>query len=748
MPKFLVFIVLLLSSFSKVSACGYSPYGEDVRYCLLQPHLFNYTSYSPFNYNASLWGFNFEYSTESIEANILDWHNYTNKKAPIYAIQEFNYKLKVTDIHSNSTNEFIRYLYANKKTDAIAYLKMAKECEVVNSLNVEDPWERNQLSINTNRKTFLNKLVRITNEQKNEYFKRKYAFLTIRLAFYANDVELIKKIFTTNYTDSQKDYLYYWSLFFYSFAKDDKSFMMDAANLMANCPEKFYASYYFHHDNFKLEEALSFAKTKTEIANLYAYASVQRLDRNLDYLKKIHKNQPNSKILSFLLLREINKLEDWIYTPYYTNYNPSTNFWKENTTTQTLRMRSENDRLYAKEVLQFLQSIDLNKTENPMLWKAAKIQVEFMSRDFASCLQSIRQFEKQFSKEEAVFGQVQLIKALVITANQEFGKAIIQPEIHSIILKNKSDSRFLFALGRELEFKGNIQDGMALMASLDQISNEVEWQGNRSVTSGNLNEFYTYFDYLDFVYSANDLQKIANRLKKPMKSDFEREIYSVLLRDQLQILDLLGTKYIREDKLGNALAIFKSMDKKYWEDNYNPWERGNYNEYYAFDQNPFFTFKNTGEFIKPREKFNVNKLTITEHLIKYLKIANNPQTKNKDYYYFIIANCYHNMSQYGHSWMLRRFQSYTYWGYGTNEYMNESYIDEYEYRANKKALQYYDLAYQNAKTNKFKALCLRMMDYAEHQTYSSSKRVDKVYPQYAKELSGCENLEDFFKSRR
>ena len=247
-------------------------------------------------------------------------------------------------------------------------------------------------------------------------------------------------------------------------------------------------------------------------------------------------------------------------------------------------MRSENDRLYAKEVLQFLQSIDLNKTENPMLWKAAKIQVEFMSRDFASCLQSIRQFEKQFSKEEAVFGQVQLIKALVITANQEFGKAIIQPEIHSIILKNKSDSRFLFALGRELEFKGNIQDGMALMASLDQISNEVEWQGNRSVTSGNLNEFYTYFDYLDFVYSANDLQKIANRLKKPMKSDFEREIYSVLLRDQLQILDLLGTKYIREDKLGNALAIFKSMDKKYWEDNYNPWERGNYNEYYAFDQ--------------------------------------------------------------------------------------------------------------------------------------------------------------------
>lgn len=748
MQKFLICLVLLLSSFSKVNACGYSPYGEDVRYCLFHPQLFHYNNYSAFNYNANLFGFDFDYSSEIVEANILDWHNYTNKKVSIYAIQEFNYKLKGTDIHPKSDNEFIRYLYANKKTEAIAYLKMAKECEIVNNLNVEDPWERNQLDINTNRKTFLLKLVRLTSEQKNEYFKRKYAFLAIRLAFYAGELDTIEKLFISTYNDDKKDYLYYWSLFFYSFAKEDKSYLLDAANLLAYCPEKSYASYYFHHDNFKIEDALPFAKTKADLANLYAYASVQRLDRNLDYLKKIHEIQPNSKILSFLLLREINKLEDWIYTPYYTNYNPSTDFWKSNTTTQTLRMRSEKDRLYAKEVLQFLQSIDLNKTENPILWKAAKIQLEFMSRDFNSCLQSIAQFEKSISKEEPIFEQIQMIKALTITAKQEFGKAIIRPEIQPIILKNKSNSRFLFALGRELEFKGNIPDGMALMASLGSISSDVEWQGNRSVTSGNLDEFYSYFDYLDFVYSASDLQKITNRLKKPFKTDFEREIYSALIKDESRLLDLLGTKYIREDKLDYALAVFKSMDKKYWDDNYNPWERGNYGDYYTFDQNPFYTFKKTKEFIKTREQFNVNKLTITEHLVKYLKIANNPKTKNKDYYYFIIANCYHNMSQYGHSWMLRRFQSYTYYGYGDDEYKNDSYYDEYEYRTNKKAIFYYNLAFKNAKTDKFKALCLRMMDYAEHQTYSSSKRVQNAYPQYANELSGCENLEAFFKARR
>jgi len=41
-----------------------------------------------------------------------------------------------------------------------------------------------------------------------------------------------------------------------------------------------------------------------------------------------------------------------------------------------------------------------------------------------------------------------------------------------------------------------------------------------------------------------------------------------------------------------------------------------------------------------------------------------------------------------------------------------------------------------------------MMDFAEHQTFSSAKRVDRRYPQYANELSGCENLENFFKARR
>jgi hypothetical protein len=103
------------------------------------------------------------------------------------------------------------------------------------------------------------------------------------------------------------------------------------------------------------------------------------------------------------------------------------------------------------------------------------------------------------------------------------------------------------------------------------------------------------------------------------------------------------------------------------------------------------------------------------------------------------------MSDYGNSWMMRRyFNSSSYYGQETE---NESYTDEIEYRNKIIAVANYKLAYQYAKTAKFKALCLRMMDYAVENEYTDSKRVAAEFPEFTSDLSGCENLENYFKSR-
>ncbi|MFB9079600.1 hypothetical protein ACFFLS_06910 [Flavobacterium procerum] len=760
MNKFLIFTILLVSSFGRIQACGYSPFGEDIRYSICKPEYFNYKHYKSFYYTAELWGYDFDEYPEKykiVDSNILDWYNFTHKKVAIEDIEEFNFKLLFTDVNPNSDNKFIQYLYQNNEKEAIKYLKIAKGCELTN--DADDAWERNETVNNGRRARLLNKMLRYIDEEKNLYFKRKYAFLTIRLGHYSGNREVVKDVFESNFKNTKKDYLYYWSLFFYTFTKSNPGYMVDVADLMANSPEKKHASYYFFHENFKVEEALKYAKSKTDIANIYAYASVQKRDQALDYIKEIYANSPKSEILGFLLLRELNKIEDWVYTPYYSNYSPSIdyqNFWdseENNISTQTLRARSENDRLYAKKVLDFVNSINSSKIQNPIVWKTVAINLEFITRNYKDCLKKIALFEKEY-KTEKVFEEIEKIKALCIMADQENGRAVIKPELEETILKYKADARFIFALGRELEFKGNLTDGIALISLIEESesidggfnSYDVEWQGNRIKSSSNLKEFKRYFDYLDFVYTAKAVQKILDKTEDPGLTDFQKRIYAVILKDKNSLKDLLGTKYIRESQLNNALKTFKTLDKKYWDDNYNAWERGEYGDNYVFDQNPFYDLKHTASFIPHTEKYLVTKLSVTEHLVKYSRLANNPKTADRSYYYFLIANCYYNMSDYGNSWMMRRYTSRNLY-YG-DEYQNESYIDEIEYRNKLKAIANYKLAFKNAKTNKFKALCLRMMDFVEHQEYSNSERVKKEFPEFASDLSGCVNLEAYFKARK
>lgn len=762
MKKFLVFTVLFLSSFLKVSACGYSPYGEDVRYCLFNPKYFNYNQYYGFYYNNFIWGYDSmkdDFQDKiSYEANILDWYNYTNKKVAIDEIIFFNNNLKMTDIQLDSNNAFLNFLYKNKKNDVIKYLIYAKKCEDFNGYFEENVWERNVPTQKQSASNFEKKLVQVYNSENNLYLKRKYAFQCIRLAFYNGNLELIKTIFNKEFLNTKKDYLYYWSLYFHCFTNNNNGNYNDIAELFTNCPEKTFASQFYFNNKFNLEKALPFAKNPTQMANLYAYASARVLDKNLDNLKLIYQNKPKFKTLDFLLLREINKIEDWVYTPFYTNYSPSIEeegYYDESEsskiTTQTLRMRAAKDRIYAQEVLNFINLCDISKVDNPVLWRSAKIQLLFITQQYDEALIAIKDFEVKHKKEKVV-AEIEKIKALCITAKQQYDKAIITNEVNTIIEKNLEDKRFLFALGRELEFKGNLLDGIALISMADHNnysedeynSNDVEWRGNRLQTTANLDVFSNYFDYLDFVYSANDLQILITKLNQ-ISSDKKNDIiYQSLLKDKNYLTDMLGTKYIREEKINLALITFKSLGNQYWQDNYNAWERGKFDEFMMFDENPFYTIKYTTDFIEKKDRYFVNKLTITEHLTKYLRLANDIKRKDRDYYYFLIANCYLNMTDMGNSWMMRRFKSNSSY---SGEFLNESYIDNLEYRSRNKTIEYYDLAYQNSKSDKFRALCLHMINFAQGYVGEYNK-LKAEYPEYNDELSNCYALESFFNSRR
>lgn len=774
MKKLLVFTLILASN--HFFACGFYPYGEDVRMRFLNPDLFKYKTYSEFNYSSSLFYPVYDdlYGENGTYPNDKLWFDYCNGKVDYASISAALFELSSESITADSDNKMIQYLYKMKDLEAINYLIFAKNCESFNAF-FEDPWERTEVVPVKERTQLIDKATQLSKSVKSEILKKRYAFLAIRLAFYNDDKDRIVDLYKTNFSaDKEKTILNYWSMYFRIFAEKDnelKSFY--AAQVYANAPDKRFVVFGSFDRKAKIESILKFAKTNEEKANVYLLAGILKVDKSFDYIKKVYELNPKSDGLSFMLLREINKIEDWVFTPYYTMFSPSiqTNYWYDAESVFSLKniqKRVAKDRKYASKLEKFIASNDFSKTENPALWSIAQAHLLFASEKYESSLNLIAQLEKKLGKTDAVYKQLQLIKSLNLTANQSVNNAIIKEEVKEILLENGTNKQFIFAIGRELEYKKNYVDATVLYSKLLDIENMYfVWKSDRNKQTSYRDYFYNYYQYIDVYYSANEVEKlIANVKENASKNDkFSVWAYNYIKKENSRLYDLLGTMYIRKDDLKTALSYFNKVEVGYWNDYYSLWQRKDI-EGNVFDENPFFTLKYTSDFMPEKENFVANKISVTKRLIQYLEKAANPNEKDRDYYYFLTANCYYNMTINGNAWMMRRF------GISANDV--EPYPeDQEEFIGGDLAKKYYLLAYSTAKTDKFKSLCLRLAGRCEKNkldyNYATKYKGDfdfypeyllgknKYYgdlktkfPDYYDDLmtSGCTVFENYYSSRR
>ena len=777
MKSFLVFI--LISASKSICGCGFYPYGEDTRISLFNPSIFGYYAYSDFYYSSHSFSSSHSdsttFPTNYVEPNTRLWFNYCRGKVDMKTVSFAVYKLMSSEINAKSQNEMIQYLYRQKDSDALNYLVFAKNCEFSNSWQ-EDPWERQTFLVTPKRLELMNQALTLAEMVQNKELKKRYAFLAIRLAWYNREYEKIKSIFTSAFEKTNnKDILYYWSLYFKSFTEKDISLAnFELAQVFANATDKRFVCHQYFNKGTSLEKILQFAKTNEEKANVYLLAGVEKYDKALPYLQKIYEFSPASEGLSFLVLREINKIEDFVFTPYYTLFGPSLsyNFWSEgnaDVSVQQILNRSEGDRIYAKEVLKFISSIDIKKVKNPVLWESAKAYLQFITRDYKSCLVSVKHLQKSTLTNELA-NQLQIIKSLALTANQIQGAAIIPSEIQSSLIENKKNAQFLFAIGKELEYLGNSTDAALLYSKFPQIWYEENSNyGNKSVfwkTAKNKEQTYTdyftdYIEYTDVVYTPEQTQRLIDNIEE---NKDKTDLFSLFKYEKVKshiprLYDLLGTKYIRQNKLDNALLSFEKAGTQYWNRAYTSWD-DNAN---IFDQNPFYTLKYTPTFIAATEKIRLNKYTVTKKLINYLHKAEDKKEKDRDYYYFLVANAYYNMGAEGNVSMMRRFSSWS-------KYSLSPIEDEVEFRQSNLAKQYYLLAKQYAQTDKYKALCLRMIvrcekhkieynsmdwnlnNYDYDSLFTSNKYYIDLktnYVDYFDDLvSNCDRFDRYFGARR
>jgi len=780
MKKLVIFTAILLSSI--LSACGFYPYGEDVRFYFLNPKNFSYQAYSSFYYSS----LSFEQNSEAVISNQDNeklWRKYCDNKISLTDISAVLEDFSFSDIQENSMNPFLRYLYSKKDIEAVNYLKFAKNCEYFNTWQ-DDPWERNENTATVKRNDLLNKATVLASKSRKVDFKKRYAFLALRLAFYNKDMKNIEKIHSQYFSVNQSnDVIDVWALYFKAISEKNPALKnLYFAKVFAANPEKRFVSWQYFASQVPVADVLNFAKNEKEKANVLLLYGLYNPDKNLENIKQIYAENPNYDGLSFLLYRELGKFEDWVFTPYYSLFSTNDDYWgsdSENENILKILVRSDIDRQYAKEVLEFINSVDLSKVENPNFWKYARAELLLMTKNYSESLNQIAELEKVLPPENLLRNNVEIIKALNLFANQTYGNAKIPDETKDIIIKNKDNKHFIFALGRELEYLGNSDDAALLYASLNNPStesNDYNFVYYKSLKNSNhtYGTYYdNYFDYLDAVYSPEQLQSFINKIKSLNRNSdsFYRDFHLLNSLEINALYDLLGTKYIRQNKLSFALNAFNKLGEDYFDAQYSLWEKDGRDNYYSsskiFDQNPFYHLKYTPDFIPQKEHFRVNKISVTRKLIEYLNRANNPKEKDRDYYYFLVANCYYNMSQYGNAWMMRRYSVSSAGNYSIRE-------DNQEFNTASFAKFYYGKALENAQTDKFKALCLRMQarcenynydfnyenttNYSSQAEYYEDRRFEqnKYYrnlrnnysDQYEDLISGCEFFKAYFKARR
>jgi hypothetical protein len=748
-------------------ACGpYYPYGEDIRFTFFEPSFFELNGFEAFVYSADRIPA-FEPAAQQLgrAENIELWYQWAECKASKEDIEKAVYQFDEEIDLNERNNSFLAYL-ASKK-EAQSYLRFAQECSPFNR-SLQDPWERNADDLVDGRQERIDEAIKRMGAVQDLALKRRYAFLAIRLAYYQGEVETLTSVWEQVFAGHQtKDILYYWSLFFKTMLDPiDAQRNLQAAQVFANAPDKRFMVRFSYATNIPLEMTLDLVKNDQDRVAVLLMEGIRNQGRNLEGLKAMYRLSPDHPGLEFLLIREINKLEDWIYTPHYTEFFPATypkgQPYPDNV--NLMYQRLKDDRMYAGEVLDWISSVKSKKRAQPLLWEMSKAGLLHMTESYKKALKVIRRMEKKGIDHPEMGRWALQMKVLCLMAEGKATPASLPAPIRQKLMSDENgfSTQFLFALARTLEFKGQTSDAAIF---LSMVNNENSWEDGAVFWKTKKRhqtlyaDFYEdYFYYLDAQYTPEQLVAFLEEIEaaKQFQDPFKQWKYDQIKEDLPRLYDLAGTKFLRRDQLEKALFYYEKVPAWFWKEYPFP-------DY--LDRNPFYTNLYNEKGYTAMDTVIYSKPEIIQVLLDYKKRAADPNEPQQDYYYFLVANCYLNMSFHGNSWLMRRY----YWTVSDNG--RSGLEDDDEYRNALKAKAYYLKAKGATKSEEFAALCLRMAGRCENyalrneildneeryyvnwdqkqqqliRSNTSYTQLQTEYPQHYEELmSNCYSFEPYF----
>ncbi|MCX2483774.1 hypothetical protein [Pedobacter sp. MR2016-24] len=341
LPKLLLYFVsitgLCLMSVAIIMACADEPDPYDYYTSFFHPDIQGQKEYGAFYFTDYKFTYGDEEPASEAAINSAEWAKYLGADVKPADVEKIMYHLdsagKERAFHffeqdpaaadSLTSNSFFISLKEPGHDHARKYYQFAVEAELLGQSNY-NYWEPAPVDT-AGLKDEAATAVQSAMEENDSFLKLRYFYQAQKLNHYAGDFEEAKKIFDQHIaTVSSSSHIKGWALALKAGEERRLGDTIQAAYLFskvfAGYPERRLQAYRnYHYIDAPFDQVIKLAQTPREKANLYAIKGFANPEIETDNLEEVYDNAPTSSLVGVLLLREINKLEQYYLTPALNN---------------------------------------------------------------------------------------------------------------------------------------------------------------------------------------------------------------------------------------------------------------------------------------------------------------------------------------------------------------------------------------------------------------------------------------------
>jgi len=663
-------------------SCGPILSHDESRFALFRQGLDGSSGQSPFNYGElPFYYVGADPDQLDYQRNCNEWKSFIGNSISTTDIYEVQYKIpadrflalyKQKNFYEYKDNSFIKWLLKKGNRLALDYMVLAKEAESTQFKNAPDPWDTLAIKISVQCETIAAKADQLLKTPLPAFLQERYAFQAVKMYYYSDGRSDLQQRLHGLYEKhllNSKSIVSGWGLVYYGMSqfnsKRRTTFLLQAFDRTEDKKEFAYAQ-------ISTKDLIILEKTTRETNLLMLINTLRALKskgKALTQLKAVYQYNPGSKFLPLLITREINKLENWLWSPemllFSENYRPEFED-NENINAAFKANLKAKDRQYLNEVILFLEDVAGKNKTHATFMKLALAHLYNIQRDFTKAVQILQNLGRL---PNPIQETQRLIEQVIITSQ---AKDISKPETQQeLAVSIQQLIRLNPVFKKQLDKSTyNIWDNENQNESNDDVSELLimlshcfEKKGDRlnaglvytsaNITVNNYDGWYDDFTgyrgiaWFDRFGSPNDLDKLIAFKHKKNKTLFENMISPKKWALDDEYKDLKGTILFRQKKYKEALAVFESIQAGFWHSDFK------YSEYL-----PSTSVTHTGKLIPSEKsvapKYPVrSKTAIVKDIVNLqasIQVAKNNTVKAVLCYQ--LANAYFNTSYNGKAWIM------------------------------------------------------------------------------------------------